>query len=287
MKESLLLICFLQVIILSCKEEESSQQSFEDSRIIDLYIESYGLEGSYISNGIFKSTTETGSEEQRPQWKEGVVVNYSLKLVNKTEINYGKNVLIEQGIETFFEGFDLAVATMVKGEKSTFLIPSAMAYKNTSHAVKGRKIPNNAVILLEVELLDIIREEEIMDYYFSSKGHASEKTATGMYYKIDRLTSSNTAPDVNDIVSIEYTNYYLSDTIISEDQNLSFVISKQQDWDDTGIIDGLEEAVLLMKEGDEGLFAIPSILAYGNDGNSTIPPDATLVYKIKLTKIKK
>jgi FKBP-type peptidyl-prolyl cis-trans isomerase len=273
--------------MLSCKEEESAQQSFEDAQIIDLYIRSYGLEGNYISGGIFKSELQAGSGEKNPQRKQGVVVNYSLKLANKTEINYGRNILIQQGIETFFEGFDLAVASMVKGEESTFLIPSEMAYGTKSYAVNGRKIPYSAVILLEVELVDIIDEKDIMDYYFSSKGLPAEKTSSGIFYKIDKLNSSNLSPDINDIVSIEYDSYYLSDTSISEDQTASFVINEQQYWDDTGIINGLEEAVLLLKEGDEGLFAIPSVLAYGNDGNSSIPPDAILLYKIKLKTIKK
>ena len=50
---------------------------------------------------------------------------------------------------------------------------------------------------------------------------------------------------------------------------------------------GLEEGILLLKEGDRAKFIIPSHLAYGLLGDmDRIPAKAVLVYDVELLKIK-
>eukprot|EP00392_Amoebophrya_sp_AT5.2_P012248 g12346.t1 len=52
------------------------------------------------------------------------------------------------------------------------------------------------------------------------------------------------------------------------------------------VIPGWTEAMQLMVEGDEWEMYIPAELAYGKAGaGATIPPDATLVFKMKMMKI--
>lgn len=54
-----------------------------------------------------------------------------------------------------------------------------------------------------------------------------------------------------------------------------------------GVESGLEEGILLLKEGDRAKFIIPSHLAFGLLGDmNKIPAKAALVYDVKLLKIK-
>ncbi|MBL7137203.1 MAG: FKBP-type peptidyl-prolyl cis-trans isomerase [Bacteroidales bacterium] len=54
-----------------------------------------------------------------------------------------------------------------------------------------------------------------------------------------------------------------------------------------GVETGLEEGMLLLREGDRAKFIIPSYLAYGLLGDQRkIPPGATLVYDIELIELK-
>jgi FKBP-type peptidyl-prolyl cis-trans isomerase len=55
-----------------------------------------------------------------------------------------------------------------------------------------------------------------------------------------------------------------------------------------GVEAGLEDGILLMHEGGRAKFIIPSHLAFGLTGNGNkIPPKSTLIYDIKLLKIKR
>ncbi|MDP4282734.1 MAG: FKBP-type peptidyl-prolyl cis-trans isomerase, partial [Bacteroidota bacterium] len=50
---------------------------------------------------------------------------------------------------------------------------------------------------------------------------------------------------------------------------------------------GLEEGILLMRQGDRGKFIVPSHLAFGLLGDQKkIPPGAALVYDVELVEIK-
>jgi len=54
-----------------------------------------------------------------------------------------------------------------------------------------------------------------------------------------------------------------------------------------GVESGLEEAVLLLRQGDKAKIIIPSHLAYGLLGDQQkIPPGATLVYDLELIELK-
>ncbi len=54
-----------------------------------------------------------------------------------------------------------------------------------------------------------------------------------------------------------------------------------------GVESGLEEAVMLLREGDKAKVVIPAYLAYGLLGDQQkIPPGATLVYDLELIELK-
>jgi len=53
----------------------------------------------------------------------------------------------------------------------------------------------------------------------------------------------------------------------------------------TGVIPGWTEGLQLMKEGAKYRFYIPSKLAYGETGASTIPPNSVLTFDVELIKV--
>jgi FKBP-type peptidyl-prolyl cis-trans isomerase len=279
-------LLFLIILCPSCREDDGETQLKEDIDIIETYVNAYEMQGSYVKEGIYKTQVQAGTGEIHPVTRNGVYLNYKLMLPNKTIINQENRILTQQGLEQFFEGFDVAVSTMTKGEKSQFFIASDLAFGATSYTIDGQIIPSNAVIFLEVELLEIIEEGEIIDFYIAKQGKAMEKTASGLYYSINHYSTSTKKPEVDDIVTLEYTNYYISDTIVAQNQSLSFGIVDHEDWDETSILDGIEEGILKMNEGDEAEFIIPASLAYYSYDDNSISRYAILRYKLKLKEVK-
>jgi len=83
-----------------------------------------------------------------------VTVHYTGKLENGTIFDSS----VSRGVPFSFvlngrqviPGWDIAVASMKKGEKSLFLIPSELAYGSSG---AGSSIPPNADLFFEIELL--------------------------------------------------------------------------------------------------------------------------------------
>lgn len=110
-------------------------------------------------------------------------------------------------------------------------------------------------------------------------------TNSGLQYKV-LLSGKGVSPVVTDTVVVEYTGRLLNgkvfDTTDGRGQPVSFKLNE--------VIPGWTEALQLMQEGATWEVYIPSELAYGSRGvgvGGPIGPNETLIFKIKLVKVKK
>lgn len=105
-------------------------------------------------------------------------------------------------------------------------------------------------------------------------------TESGLQYKI--FSSGNgLTPNLTDTVIVHYTGRFLDgrefeSTIPSQSPKQMTVL---------GFIQGLQEGLLLMKEGSEFRFFIPSSLAYGEKTYGAIEPNSLLIYDVELIKV--
>ena len=112
-----------------------------------------------------------------------------------------------------------------------------------------------------------------------------EKTESGLRYKFLQKGTGAIVKN-GQVVSIHYTGKLANGT--------KFDSSRTKNKPHTfktgvgNVIQGLDEAILLMKVGDKIQLVIPSELAYGKTGTGRglIPPNATLIFDIELIKIK-
>ena len=108
-------------------------------------------------------------------------------------------------------------------------------------------------------------------------------TASGLKYIITKSTTGN-YPQKGDEVQMNYTGMFLDGKKFDENLNtespFSFKLGTGQ------VIAGWDEGILLLHEGEEAKLIIPSDLGYGEQGTGPIPPNATLVFDVKLLKIK-
>lgn len=128
----------------------------------------------------------------------------------------------------------------------------------------------------------IQKEVERIGNYVNRRGWDMDTTNSGLWYMI---IEKGTGPDVAEgkLVTIEYEISLLDGTICYSSEKSGpkkFIVGSGN------VESGLAEGILLIKEGAEAVFILPPYLAYGIPGDQKrIPPNASLVYYVKLIKV--
>jgi len=130
-------------------------------------------------------------------------------------------------------------------------------------------------ILLEAE------KQEIRDF-ISRYGWEMRETGSGLWFQIYQRGSGKQAqPGM--IATLEYTLHLITgDLVYSSDNDgrKEFRIGRG------GVEPGLEEGILLLRQGDKARFIMPSHLAHGVPGDGVkIPTRATIVYDVELIQL--
>lgn len=99
------------------------------------------------------------------------------------------------------------------------------------------------------------------------------------YIVLQHGDSSAASPLPTDKVTVNYRGMYPSGAIFDSGSLVTLGLN--------GVIAGWTEGLQLMKPGDKFRFFIPSSLAYGSAGNSSIGPNAALVFDVELVDIVK
>jgi len=126
-------------------------------------------------------------------------------------------------------------------------------------------------------------EDEQIEDFLARYGWEMSKTGTGLRYLIYELGSGIKA-EKGKIAKVDFTISLLNGEVCytsNPDGPKEFKIGQG------GVESGLEEGILLLKEGDRAKFIIPSHLAFGLVGDlDKIPAKATVVYDLKLLELK-
>ncbi len=131
------------------------------------------------------------------------------------------------------------------------------------------------------------KDETMLQEYLNKNGITANKTASGLYYKMDKEGTGKMA-EAGSMVTVNYTGKTIDGTTFDSNvdpqfkhtEPFTFMLGRGQ------VIPGWDEGVGLMKEGSKGKLFIPSTLAYGeNSPNPAIPKDAILIFDIEVTKV--
>ncbi len=155
-----------------------------------------------------------------------------------------------------------------------------------SNSGKNKSIGDPAQLkenLIEANKAVVETESSQIDDFIDRHHWPMTETSTGLRYYIYKHGKGLQAAR-GSLVVIYYTISLLTgDTVYTSDKDgpLRFEVGKGQ------VISGLEEGILLLKQGDRAKFIIPSHLAYGLIGDQKkIREKASLVYDIELLQVK-
>lgn len=106
-------------------------------------------------------------------------------------------------------------------------------------------------------------------------------TASGLQYRV-MTDGTGKSPNSTDQVTTHYHGKLLDGTVFDSSVNRNSPATFPVD----GVIQGWQEALPMMKEGDKWELFIPHDLAYGENGaGGSIPPFATLIFEVELITV--
>ena len=136
--------------------------------------------------------------------------------------------------------------------------------------------------LVNINKYLIKKDQEAIENYIKRHKWKMELTETGLWYMIYRKGNGKKAEN-GKFATISYEISLLDGSICYSSDSLSsktFLIGQG------GVESGLEEGILLMREGDRAKLILPPHLAHGLLGDEDkIPPRSTIIYDIDLLKI--
>ncbi|HKL66887.1 MAG TPA: FKBP-type peptidyl-prolyl cis-trans isomerase [Bacteroidales bacterium] len=124
-------------------------------------------------------------------------------------------------------------------------------------------------------------EDERIQNYLEVNDIDAEKKESGLYY-LELIEGTGPMPVDKDTVEVYYTGEFLDGRVftrkISGDP-YAFVVGMGE------VIEGWDEGIKYMKEGEEAMIILPSWLAYGATGTYGISGYTPLVFFITLDRV--
>lgn len=186
-------------------------------------------------------------------------------------IQVGQNMM-QEGVELDMDAFSAGVADMFAGK------PPQLD-QATAEKVIGEFQQKKAK-----EIADEMNKKQVQAKAYLDENAKKEgvvTTASGLQYTI--LTEGDGAtPTANDKVIAHYKGTLLDGTVFDS----SYDRGEPATFPVTGVIQGWQEALQLMKEGAKWQVVVPANLAYGPRGaGQLIGPNETLIFDIELIAI--
>ncbi len=129
-------------------------------------------------------------------------------------------------------------------------------------------------------LLDI--DKERIEAFIKRRNWNMQTTETGLWYEIYEQGDGD-KPQKGQVVTLNYSVMLLDGTLCYSSDSTGAMTVKISH---SNIETGLDQALLMMQQGDKGRFIMPPHLAHGLLGDENkIPPRSVIVYQAELIKL--
>lgn len=193
----------------------------------------------------------------------------------KERLGYALGLNIAKNLEeTGFKDFDYAAFTVaLKDHYSDSELKLSVLEVN--------EILQQTMAQIQIDKNAPMLEEGRLFLEQNAKRKEVHVTASGLQYRVIN-SGSGKSPRSTDQVTTHYHGSLLDGSVFDSSVNRK----SPAKFPVNGVIQGWQEALPMMKEGDKWELFIPYNLAYGEHGaGDTIPPCATLIFEIELITV--
>ncbi|XP_043356209.1 peptidyl-prolyl cis-trans isomerase FKBP5 isoform X5 [Dermochelys coriacea] len=221
--------------------------------------------------GVLKVVKRPGNEDKSPMIGDKVYVHYKGKLANGKKFDSSRDrnepFIFSLGKGQVIKAWDIGVATMKKGEICHLLCKPEYAYGSAGSVPK---IPSNATLFFEIELLDFKGEDLFED--------------GGVIRRIKRKGEGYSNPNEGATVEIHLEGFYSGR--IFDCRDVTFVVGEGEDRD---IPIGIDKALEKMQREEYCILYLGPRYGFGEAGKPKfgIEANAELVYEVTLKSFEK
>jgi len=193
----------------------------------------------------------------------------------KERLGYALGLNIAKNLEeTGFEDFDYsAFSTALEDHYAKSELKLSVDEVNATLKAAMEKIQSEKHVPVMEEGLKFLEE--------NAKRDEVTVTESGLQYRV-MTSGSGKSPAATDQVTTHYHGKLLDGTVFDS----SVERNSPATFPVNGVIQGWQEALPMMKEGDKWELFIPFNLAYGENGaGGSIPPFATLIFEVELITV--
>lgn len=256
-------------------------------------------------NGIYFKLLAIGDDEKKAAPNDYITADIAYRTMKDSTFFLGRR-RFQLSASRFPGSVDECFAMLSQGDSASFIISSDSFFKKTLESPKPSFMENEPQMKVDIRLIEVQTKEDyekekeafltwiedfgdyekvILKQFLEQKKIDVKPTASGMYF-IPLSQGHGLPVETGDTVIVDYEGKFLNgkffDSTKKRKEPFSFVLG--QKWQ---VIDGLEEAISLMREGQKALVILPSPLAFGRDGSSTgiIPPFTSVIFEVELLNV--
>lgn len=262
---------------------------------------------SITDSDIHYKLLSLGDGSIKPELSNFITVNVAYRTI--------KDSLFFQGLRKFqlnskeVKGtIDECFTMLALGDSAAFYFPADSFFTRTLETSLPKFIYKGDMMRVDIKMLEIQTEKQyelekeaflhwindfgdyekvILKQYMVGEKLSIVPTASGLYFLPVSKTNGKSVA-VGDTVTVHFEGRFFNNKIFdsTKKRNEPFQFVYGQKWQ---VVEGLEEAIGMMKEGERSLFILPSKIAFGEQGSSTgiIPPFTSVVFEVELIEVKK
>lgn len=264
------------------------------------------------TDGLMYKMVKDEKGEQHPKVNDVIEMHVHIRigdsvLLDSRKMNNNEPFKFPLMEGQFKSDWVTGIPLMTPGDSAIFYVPvdSAKKYATAQGGMFPEFAKSTDTVVYSIKLVSVASSDEIkkqeeeqankqtteddakLQAYFSEKGITPQKTASGLYYVIDK-EGTGAHVEKGKLVTVNYTGTNLEgkpfdsnvDPQFKHVEPFQFVAGVGQ------VIPGWDEGLLLLKKGSKAHFYIPSKLAYGPRAmGDEIPANSILVFDVEVVKI--